>query len=61
MGITYDVEVLRLIDAFRGTGLYVGSVVITQYANQSAADAFKKTFGEFRCQSIPSLSNFWIS
>lgn len=42
MGISYDVEVLRLIDAFRGTGLYVGSVVITQYANQSAADAFKK-------------------
>ena len=26
MGITYDVEVLRLIDAFRDTGLYVGSV-----------------------------------
>lgn len=42
MGISYDVECLRLIDAFRGTGLYVGSVVITQYANQSSADAFKK-------------------
>ena len=33
MGIPYDIEVLRLIDAFRGTGLYVGSVVITRYAN----------------------------
>ena len=30
LGITYDVDVLRLIDAFRGIGLYVGSVVITQ-------------------------------
>lgn len=41
MGISYDVEVLRLIDAFRDTGLYVGSVVITQYTNQASADAFK--------------------
>ncbi|MCI8623918.1 MAG: DUF1846 domain-containing protein [Provencibacterium sp.] len=42
LGITYDVEVLRLIDAFRGIGLYVGSVVISQYNAQPAADAFKK-------------------
>lgn len=42
IGITYDMDVLRLIDAFRGIGLYVGSVVITQYAGQPAADAFKK-------------------
>lgn len=42
LGISYDVEVLRLIDAFRGIGLYVGSVVITQYNNQAAADTFKK-------------------
>ena len=41
MGISYDVEVLRLIDAFRDTGLYVGSVVITQYSNQATADTFK--------------------
>ncbi|MGL5541247.1 MAG: DUF1846 domain-containing protein [Erysipelotrichaceae bacterium] len=41
LGITYDVEVLRLIDAFRNVGLYVGSVVISQYAGQSTADAFK--------------------
>ena len=31
LGITYDLDVLRLIDAFREIGLYVGSVVITQY------------------------------
>ena len=42
LGITYDVDVLRLIDAFRGQGLYVGSVVVTQYDRQPAADAFKK-------------------
>lgn len=42
LGITYDSDVLRLIDAFRGMGLYVGGVVVTQYAGQSAADAFRR-------------------
>ena len=42
LGITYDEDVLRLIDTFRGQGLYVGSVTITQYAGQPAADAFKR-------------------
>ena len=42
LGITYDVDVLRLIDAFRTQGLYVGGVVVTQYAGQTAADAFQK-------------------
>lgn len=42
LGITYDLDVLRLIDAFRSIDLYVGSVVIAQYNNQAAADAFKK-------------------
>ena len=42
IGITYDAEVLRLIDAFRDVELYVGSVVITQYQGQPAADAFQK-------------------
>ncbi|NLX64361.1 MAG: DUF1846 domain-containing protein [Clostridiaceae bacterium] len=42
LGITYDLDVLRLIDAFREIGLYVGSVVITQYRSQYAADMFKK-------------------
>ena len=41
LGITYDVDVLRLIDAFRGEGLLVGAVVVTQYAGQPAADAFR--------------------
>ena len=42
LGLTYDLEVLRLIDAFRSIGLMVGSVVITQYAGQAAADLFRK-------------------
>ena len=42
LGITYDLDVLRLIDAFRGYGLYVGSVVMTRYRATPAADAFKK-------------------
>ena len=41
LGITYDVDVLRLIQAFTDKGLYVGSVVITQYSGQPAADLFK--------------------
>ena len=40
LGIRYDDDVLRLIDVFRSLGFYVGSVVITQYAGQQAADAF---------------------
>jgi len=40
--ISYDTDVLRLIDAFRTIGLYVGSVVITQYSGQPAVDNFKR-------------------
>jgi len=42
LGITYDLDALRLIDAFREVGLYVGSICITQYSAQTAADAFIK-------------------
>ena len=42
LGITYDVDVLRLISEFEKKGLYVGSVVITQYAGQQAADLFQR-------------------
>ncbi|MEE0897119.1 MAG: DUF1846 domain-containing protein [Acutalibacteraceae bacterium] len=41
LGITYDLDTLRLIDAFRGIGLYVGSVVITRYTGQPLAEAFE--------------------
>ena len=41
LGITYDSDVLRLMDSFRENGLYVGSVVITQYSGQESAVLFK--------------------
>ena len=42
LGITYDEDCLRLIDAFRSIGLYVGSVVITHYRSQPTAELFQK-------------------
>ncbi|MCR5608447.1 MAG: DUF1846 domain-containing protein [Lachnospiraceae bacterium] len=42
LGITYDVDVLRLIDAFHSYGLYVGSVVLTRYSGQPSVDAYIK-------------------
>ena len=42
LGITYDSDVLRLIDIFRGRGLLVSGVVVTRYTGQPAADAFQK-------------------
>ncbi len=42
LNISYDKEVLRLVDMFRSVGLFVGSVVVTQYDGQGAADAFKE-------------------
>ena len=45
-GITYDQEVMRLIDAFRGIGMYVGSVVVTMYAGQPAAEKFTNKLTE---------------
>lgn len=42
LGITYDLDALRLIDAFRSIGLYVGSVVISHFKGQPAAINFSK-------------------
>ena len=42
LGITYDEDVLRLMNEFTSRGLYVGSVCITRYSGQDSADAFKK-------------------
>jgi len=41
LNITYDLDTLRLIDLFKKEGFYVGSVVITKYTGQKAADSFK--------------------
>ncbi len=58
LGITYDVDVLRLIDAFRGYGLYVGSVCLTRFAEQPSAIAYQKKLESlgmkvYRHYSIP--------
>ncbi len=41
LGITYDRDVIRLLDVFRGFGLYVSSVVLTRYEEQPAVKAFQ--------------------
>jgi len=41
LGITYDRDVIRLIDVFRDFGLYVSSVVLTRFDDQAAAKAFQ--------------------
>ncbi|NMM99590.1 aTP-dependent Zn protease [Bifidobacterium sp. DSM 109958] len=46
LGITYDEDVLRLIDVFRSHGFLVGAVVLTQYAGQPAADAYRRRLAQ---------------
>ena len=41
LGITYDRDVIRLIDVFRGFGLYVSSVVLTRYNEKDITRAFQ--------------------
>ena len=58
LGITYDLDVLRLIDAFRGYGLYVGSVCLTRFAGQPSAVAYQRKLESlgmkvYRHYSIP--------
>ncbi len=57
IGITYDLDVLRLIDAFRDFGLFVGSVVMTRYTGQPSADAFKR---KLRGLGIPVYKHYPI-
>ena len=62
LGITYDMDVIRLVDVFRDFGLYIGSIVLTQYTGQPAADLFKqrlegmglKVYRLFRIPDYPS-------
>ncbi len=59
LGITYDLDVLRLIDVFRSRGLYVGSVVLTRFAGQPAAMKFRQKLEDagirvYRHYSIPN-------
>jgi len=51
LGITYEVDVLRLIDEFSNIGLYVGSVVITQYSGEASTDRFRQNLKELNIKS----------
>ena len=46
LGITYDLDVLRLLDIFRGRGLCVNSVVLTRFADQPTAVKFEQRLTE---------------
>ena len=62
LGITYDRDVIRLLDVFRGFGLYVSSVVLTRYEEQTAVKAFQarleglgvKVYHHYAIQGYPS-------
>lgn len=62
LGITYDEDVFRLMEAFTARGLYVGSVCITQYSGQESADLFRKRLEKlgipvYRHYLIPGYPN----
>lgn len=69
IGITYDLDVLRLIDAFRSCGLYVGSVVLTHFSEQPAAIAFRKrleslgikTYKHYKIENYPANIQLIVS
>ena len=69
LGITYDVDVLRLIGEFEKRGLYVGSIVITHYAGQGGAQQFKerlerqgvKVYLHYTIQGYPANVPYIIS
>ena len=52
LGISYDMEVLRLIDDITHMGIRVNSVVITQYTGQAAADGFAKKLDDARREKL---------
>lgn len=62
LGITYDVDVIRLFNVFTKIGLYVSTVVLTRYEGQPTADAFQKRLEalgikvrhHYRIQGYPS-------
>ena len=50
-GITYDLDVLRLIDAFQSVGLFVGSVCLTKFAEQPSAILFQERLRDLGIKS----------
>lgn len=69
LGISYDDEVIRLINEYEHVGLYVGSVTITQYQHQNSADTFKtklekrgiKVFMQYPIENYPHNVDHIIS
>ena len=69
LGITYNQDVLRLIDAFTGIGLYVSSVVIAQYVSMAPVDNFKsqlekmgiRVYLHYAIKDYPSNVDFIVS
>ena len=69
LGITYDSDVIRLIDVFRGLGLYVSSVVLTRFNEQAAAKAFQarleglgvKVYHHYAIEGYPSNITYIVS
>ena len=69
LGITYDRDVIRLIDIFRGLGLYVSSVVLTRFNDQAIAKAFQarletmgiKVYRHYAIEGYPSNISHIVS
>ena len=69
LGITYDRDVIRLIDVFRDFGLYVSSVVLTRFNGQAAAKAFQsrlegmgvKVYHHYAIEGYPSNTSYVVS
>jgi len=69
LGITYDSEVLRLIDAFKEVDLNVAGVIITQYQNQTSTNMFRtkltnfgvKVFLHYPIEGYPTNINLILS
>lgn len=68
-GITYDMDVLRLIDEFQSIGLFVGSVCLTKFAGQPSAELFMKrlesmgikSYKHYKIPGYPSDVNYIVS
>lgn len=69
LGITYDLDVIRLINIFRNFGLYVSSVVLTRYHDNTVAKAFQarlegmgiKVYHHYAIEGYPSNTSFVVS
>ncbi len=69
LGITYDRDVIRLIDVFRDMGLYVSSVVLTHYKDQDVVKAFQarlesmgmKVYHHYTIDGYPSNTGCIVS